>query len=243
MNTLFEVLYLPPIVTGLIQPMEQGVTSTTIQLYKKHLLRRLLLNDTQEGAVKFLKQLDLRDCLLLMKSAWESLNSFSLQKAWKPILGDLFPSISDRSQNSPVRDVDDNEESLNDESLLDFPHDLCNKTIQLLSGPKCSDQSKQRLSKWFHNEDYDCGWVPLSNDAVENFFSNGICEPIVNISDKTAVIPGNNFEMASLKALEGLENFKDWLKTYKKCLPVHLFYIQELETLAKNSLSCLEKKI
>lgn len=222
-NSGFEILFFPPL-TGLTQPMELSVTAA-IQSYKKHLLRRLLLNNTQEEAVNFLKKLDLRECLILLKSSWESLNSFSLQKAWKPILG--------ITQNS-----------LENNGINDFPHDLCNKTVQLLSGSKCSDQSKEsieKLSKWFLNENYTC-LEPLSN-GVANFDTNRICESIVDFTETE--IPENNLKtsIASSKALDCLEDFKNWLKTCKKCLPVHLFYVKELETLVRHCLpENLEKR-
>lgn len=79
-NENFEIIYLPPNVTALIQPMDQGVIYTMKQLYKKDVLGKLLLNDNQQGAIEFLKQLSLRDILPSLRCAWNSLNSSTLQK-------------------------------------------------------------------------------------------------------------------------------------------------------------------
>lgn len=41
--------YLPPNVPSLIQPMDQGVLKALKQIYKKKLLRRLLIEDDMQG--------------------------------------------------------------------------------------------------------------------------------------------------------------------------------------------------
>ena len=47
-NANFEVVYLPPNDTALIQPMDQGSISVTKKLYNRKLLKRVLLNEEQE---------------------------------------------------------------------------------------------------------------------------------------------------------------------------------------------------
>lgn len=89
-NENVEVIYLPPNVTALIQPMDQGTISITKKFYKKNVLRSILFADTVEGVDNFLKDFNLRDCFPLLKSARNLLQNSTLNKVWKPILGDTF---------------------------------------------------------------------------------------------------------------------------------------------------------
>lgn len=77
-NKYYRIIYLPPNVMALVQPMDQGPIATTKQLYKNDLLRQLLFNDNQQGAVDFLKKLNIRDFLPSLKKSWNSLSSSTL---------------------------------------------------------------------------------------------------------------------------------------------------------------------
>ncbi len=62
--------YLPPNVTALIQPMDQGVFNTLKLHYKKKLLHRLLIEDEQGGyAVDFLKSIDMKKVVQFVAEA------------------------------------------------------------------------------------------------------------------------------------------------------------------------------
>jgi len=52
----YQVIFFPPNVTYLIQPMDQGVIEKFKRMYRKQMLRRLLLNEgTEESVVAFSK--------------------------------------------------------------------------------------------------------------------------------------------------------------------------------------------
>ena len=55
----FIVKYLPPNVTALIQPMDQGVIEKVKHLYRKEMLHCLLLLDDEETVITFSKKLSL----------------------------------------------------------------------------------------------------------------------------------------------------------------------------------------
>ena len=67
----FKVVYFPPNVTALIQPMDQGVIEKLKRLYKKQFLQHLLLaDDDQESVVAFSKKLNLKDCCCMLAESW-----------------------------------------------------------------------------------------------------------------------------------------------------------------------------
>ena len=176
-NMNFEVVYLPPNVTPLIQPMNQGLISMTKKLYKKELLKRLLFNEKLQKVENFLKNLSLRDFLPILSLAWESLKSSTLQRVWKPLLGDWFVNNEDFKLDVPT--YYNEPESPTDSS---FSHEIVDQVSQLLTGPNCSvETSRDFLLKWFEDDHYDCGWEPLSDNDIVDFVTNDKCEPEVAI--------------------------------------------------------------
>lgn len=83
-------VYLPPNVTSLIQPMDQGVLVTLKRLYKKKVLRRLLIEE-ENGAsvVDFLKSVDMKVVVDLAAESWDEIEACTLAKSWRKILPDL----------------------------------------------------------------------------------------------------------------------------------------------------------
>ena len=184
-NENFEVVYLPPNVEALIQPMEQGLIMKMIKLYKNNLLTYLLLSYKPEGAIKFLQDLNLRDCFAILSLTWDSVDSSTLQKAWKSLLGDSFiPNKVPFSVNikDPLSNInaDDNEMEFYTDSSS-FPSEICNRVSQILSGPDYSvEESKKFLLEWLKNDNDDthCGWEPLSDSDIVKLVTN---EPINKI--------------------------------------------------------------
>ncbi|XP_033211947.1 jerky protein homolog-like [Belonocnema kinseyi] len=178
-NENFEVVYLPPNVTAFIQPMEQGLIAQTKKLFKKDLLRRLLLSEDSEGPDQFLKELDLPDCFEMLSIAWNAVESSSFRKAWKPLLGDSFllnkvpasANIQDPLSNFDA--LDSAPESPTDSSSL--PDENGDLISELLSGPDYSvEKSREFLLNWFENDQLgnDCGWKLSSDSDLINIVTN-----------------------------------------------------------------------
>lgn len=47
----FEVMFLPPNIRPLLQPMDQGLIEKLKKMYRKQVMRRLLLAENNEGSV------------------------------------------------------------------------------------------------------------------------------------------------------------------------------------------------
>ena len=159
-NMKFEVVYLPPHVRAFIQPTDQGLISTTKKLYKKELLKNLLLNEKVQAVENFLRNLDLWDCLPILSSVWDNLKSSTLQKVWKPLLGDLIVNIQDPQYN--VLTNYNETESPTDST---FYHEIVDQVSELFTKPDSSpEKSRDFLIKWLEYEHYECGSDPLSNN-------------------------------------------------------------------------------
>ena len=82
----FLVTFLPPKVTSLIQPMDQGVIETLKRLYKKVLLRDFLLAlETPEitSYEDFMKTVNLFKVCNLISNCWEEVSIVPLQSSWQ----------------------------------------------------------------------------------------------------------------------------------------------------------------
>ena len=77
------VIYMPPNVTPLIQPMDQNVIRITKLNYRKHLLS---LAVGKEDIIQFLKSLTIKDAISMLKLAWNQLEESVIAKCWKPLL-------------------------------------------------------------------------------------------------------------------------------------------------------------
>ena len=84
--------FLPPNVTSLIQPMDQGVIESLKRRHKSKLLRRLIIEDeVGVSAVEFLKSINLKVVTDLVHESWTEISSSTLRKSWQKILA-MTPS-------------------------------------------------------------------------------------------------------------------------------------------------------
>ena len=239
-NENVEVIYLPPNVTALTQHMDQGVIAIVKKLYKKNLLRHLLLGRKPEGAVKFLHDLNLRDCCAMLRLAWDSVHQSTLQKAWKSLLGDSFiPSnVQDPSCNI---DANGNELDLQTDSPSSTS-EICDRVSQILSGPNYSvEESRKFLLEWLENDhtDTDCGWEPLSDGDIVNFVRNGTCQPEpVNKMEESETTFQNpdRMEITSTEIFEYLVKIKSWMESRPEFSSIHLHQVEELENIIRSNM-------
>ncbi|XP_033222470.1 uncharacterized protein LOC117176340 [Belonocnema kinseyi] len=208
-NENFEVVYLPPNVTASNQPMAQGLIGTTKKLYKKNLLRRLLISEKPEGAIRFLKELDLPDCFGMLSLAWDAVKSSTLQKAWKPLLSDSLllarqeTNIKLEKEKDPLS-IDDAVETEFPTDLISLPHEICDQVSELLSGPDYSVQeSREFLLKWFENDDNDndCGWELSSDNDTAHFVTGGRLVSQIEIKMENSETMFEHPDMANFVAL------------------------------------------
>lgn len=80
------VVYMPPNVTPLIQPMDQNAIRLTKLFYRHSLLSKVVSSGNQ--IQNELKELNLFEAVSLIACAWEKVSPTVLQKCWKNILVD-----------------------------------------------------------------------------------------------------------------------------------------------------------
>lgn len=78
------VMFMPPNVTPLIQPMDQNVLRLTKLFYRNSLLSSIITGDDVVGEA--LKKITLRDAVIHLVAAWEKLSPQVIAKCWQNIL-------------------------------------------------------------------------------------------------------------------------------------------------------------
>ena len=96
--------FLPPNVTSLIQPMDQGVLEAIKKRYKKKLLRRLIIEDDLGGSIiSFIKSVNMKTVIDLAVESWGEITQSTLRKSWRRIIP--IPSASSVSMSTPLPGV------------------------------------------------------------------------------------------------------------------------------------------
>ena len=83
-----EVMFLPPNITALIQPMNQGCIAAKKKRYKTSLLRELIAYNFPDmsSVNEFLSKWSLLDCCNLVAYSWKQLSEATLGNCWTKIL-------------------------------------------------------------------------------------------------------------------------------------------------------------
>lgn len=128
------VQFLPPNVTPLLQPMDQGVLESMKKVYRRQLLRTLLEKEGEESVIQLLKSINVKHVIYMVASAWEKVTEVALIKSWKK----LWPSIQDYLDSvSTTEDVGLSDECDSEEIL---------HIVQQIDG--CSDVDLNDVNDW-----------------------------------------------------------------------------------------------
>jgi hypothetical protein len=79
-----KLIFLPPNATALIQPLDQSIIFSFKQNYRKTLLREIVIYSKPENStiIERLKKFNLKDCLILIKNAWNSISESTIVNSW-----------------------------------------------------------------------------------------------------------------------------------------------------------------
>lgn len=143
-----RALFLPPNVTSLIQPMDQGVFECLKKKYRRRLLQRLLQTTEGEGTiVEFLKNTTMKDVVYWVAESWDDIKTETLKKSWNKIL---------KKENNSCNTTDE--------------HDLVlARLIRKLPGREQSNEND--VSEWLNSDEQfevtDDSIVEMLNEAAE----------------------------------------------------------------------------
>lgn len=100
-----KVVYLPPNITSLGQPMDQGVLNAIKKRYKKKLMLHLLLTNADLSFEEKLKQISLRDVINWFHQCWDEISCKTIEGSWKQLI-DEYPHFSLENDDDSSLDAD-----------------------------------------------------------------------------------------------------------------------------------------
>ncbi|MFS1564416.1 MAG: hypothetical protein ACL7AX_13685 [Candidatus Arsenophonus phytopathogenicus] len=137
--------FLPPNVTSLIQPMDQGVIESLKRRYRRKFLSEILerTEKNKTGLISALKTLNIKDVIYMLAAAFEEIPDKTFVKSWRKIWPDLENILASRGDDNPsVLEKPENHEELNISFLSD---------LNLL--PDCEEIDENDVEEWLKSDD------------------------------------------------------------------------------------------
>ncbi|XP_043914003.1 jerky protein homolog-like [Protopterus annectens] len=218
----FDVIFLPPNVTTLIQPMDQGVKEKLKKLYKKQVLRCLLLAEDEESVVAFSKRLNLKDRCYMVADAWNTFSQDNIKKPWNRLLGERG--------ETETTDVDASED--------------LNEIVDMFQAiPGFSSYDKDDAQMWLEN-DNDPGFQILNDDEIVSFMQEE--EKAVTDDEEAECEDGEESRKSGPSHEEAFTALKTAMSRYEQqeeSCPTHLLLLKRMcDLTAKKTLSNLIQK-
>ncbi|KAF8771724.1 jerky protein homolog-like [Argiope bruennichi] len=143
-------MFLPPNVTALIQPMDQGVIATMKRTYRTKLLMTKI-----EGfdLKKFWKHYTILDSIYDIASAWDSVKPSTLIKSWRK----LMPNVEAHNNLTPLSCEEENED-------VDTPTaTLADMMKTVLAG---ENVDAENINEWLECDVNEPGFGRLTDDEI-----------------------------------------------------------------------------
>uniref|UniRef100_A0A8C3FJ63 DDE-1 domain-containing protein n=1 Tax=Chrysemys picta bellii TaxID=8478 RepID=A0A8C3FJ63_CHRPI len=114
-----RVLYLPFNTTSKIQPGDQGIIQNFKNNYRREPIS-VIVSCTSSGISEFLKQLNMKEIIYLVKKAWDRVKQKSIENCWMKAPGDAFSvkGGSDSENSTSGTDSEPDYEGFWDEDVL-----------------------------------------------------------------------------------------------------------------------------
>lgn len=115
---MIKVMFLPPNVTGLIQPMVQNPINIVKLTYRNNLLTHIVANNELDLSHS-LKSITIRDAILNLTLAWNKLLSDVIKKSWSQLFMDPYDDEFTEEDNIPLNQlINDYSEVIQDSFAL-----------------------------------------------------------------------------------------------------------------------------
>lgn len=134
-----KCLFLPPNVTSLCQPMDQGVLEAMKRVYRRKLLTVLIAGmDEGENVIETLKKVDMLDVVMWVAQAWDDIKPITLVRSWRKLLDH---KASDEWTGEITEEASN--ETSNEEEIAELVKNL----------PGCKEMNEDEVNKWLNADE------------------------------------------------------------------------------------------
>ena len=142
--------FLPPNVTTLIQPMDQGVLESLKRRYKRKILEELVLYDERGvSVIDFVRGINLLDISHKIAASWEEITPTTLRLSWRKIL----PTETNMKSQQPLGITEE------------VPREPQSHFLTLLSTAGIEITSAE-VDEWLTSDELDPGYTLLNDDDI-----------------------------------------------------------------------------
>ena len=212
-------LVLPPNVTSLIQPMDQGVLEALKRRYRKSLLQDILLSDDEVDITQFLKAIDMKLVIEKVAVSWDEISANTIRKSWRK----LIPQDTTESSASPL------DHGAGGPQVTDFLSDFQQMGQQL---------TEQDVSEWLEADCNDLGYEHLDDDGIVNYVLTQSDSPpdtsIESDEECEADILAIQPVISHKDAMEMLDKCLSWLQSQPEATPYNTRVLLSLKEMAAN---------
>lgn len=155
-----KAIFLPPNVTSLIQPMDQGVIECLKRRYRRKYISSIV--EKSEGGCNIfetMKSFNIKDAIYTIAESWEELKPDTLRKSWRK----LWPNVMNESDR-----IDDEQNNDTQEIVKDL------QTVQ-------PNVPASEIEEWIAQCDEDC-------ETNEELSDNQIIAVVLEHNGKETVI-------------------------------------------------------
>ncbi|XP_050315271.1 jerky protein homolog-like [Anthonomus grandis grandis] len=151
-----KLVYLPPNVTSLVQPMDQGVIESLKRRYRRILVSEILQHSEtkDKGLLEVIKKINIKDVIYMLATAFQEMPSSTLNKSWTKLWPDVENLVA-------ISNIAGTEEEENKSTLQD---------LQKLTGNEVLQPTDVE------------NWMISCDDHLENEFFND--EEIIDLATK-----------------------------------------------------------
>ena len=219
-----KAVFLPPSVTSLIQPMDQGILESLKRHYRKSLIRDMLLSDEDLDVVKFLKAVNLQAVAEKVATAWAGISADTIRRSW----GKLVPLPTSESSLTTE-----------EENLATSQSDAAEIAWFLTDFQQMGqDLTEQDIRDWLWADRDDLGYEHLDDDGLVNHVA-GSSNDEVDGDDESD--DGDPSEISTTEpaishrdAVEMFDKCITWLQCQPEAMPHHTSVLLSLKEIAAN---------
>ncbi|XP_062499058.1 jerky protein homolog-like [Corticium candelabrum] len=199
-------MFLPPNVTSLVQPMDQGVLENLKRRYKRELMRKLLLQSesSEDSFISFSKKLTIKDAVYLSAKSWNEIPEVSLCRAWNK-LGFGGRSMGDASRI----DASESEEEITFE--------VCSQL----------GINEEEMEQWLLADKDETGSQSLTDEEIIDSVQVQDPSDSEDEAEHTDVA-----KISHTKAVDCFSVCLEWLEQQPEATPINLMLLRELLDLA-----------
>ena len=130
--------------------MDQDVIEKMKRMYRKEMLRKLLiLDESEEGVLSACKKYNINDCCYMLRDAWKCLTQDNLSRAWEKLLVD-----------------EEREKKGGGQDQLQVDQSAAKFASILQEIPGCSDVAVEDVNQWLNLDAEDVGFQLFDNDEI-----------------------------------------------------------------------------